>query len=222
MVNGVSQVNVFGAQKYAVHVQVDPNKLKAQDLGINEVDQALQNWNVNSPTGQLFGAHVDLHDQRERPAAELRKGCCDSAEVFRPIVVTYKDGRPVRLEQVADVVDSVETPTQRAWLYTKAGTHASITCAIQKQPGHERHRSHRRGPRALLPSLMAQLPRSVHSSVRSSIARRRSASPSGRAGDDAHHAGACRGCHLSLPAQRVGHADSRRSRCRFRFSARSP
>src|SRR5499427_957139 len=55
MVNGVSQVSVFGAQKYAVRVQVDPNKLKAQGLGLNEVDQALQNWNANTPTGQLFG-----------------------------------------------------------------------------------------------------------------------------------------------------------------------
>jgi HAE1 family hydrophobic/amphiphilic exporter-1 len=55
-VDGVSQVNVFGAQKYAVRVQVDPNKLRAQGIGLNEVDAALRNWNVNSPTGQLFGA----------------------------------------------------------------------------------------------------------------------------------------------------------------------
>src|SRR5256885_1438918 len=57
MVNGVSQVQVNGAQKYAVRVQVDPDKLRAQQIGINEVDQALQNWNVNLPTGQLFGTH---------------------------------------------------------------------------------------------------------------------------------------------------------------------
>ena len=57
MVNGVSQVQVNGGQKYAVRVQVDPDKLRAQQIGINEVDQALQNWNVNLPTGQLFGTH---------------------------------------------------------------------------------------------------------------------------------------------------------------------
>ena len=57
MVNGVAQVEVWGQAKYAVRVQVDPDKLRAQQIGINEVDQALQNWNVNLPTGQLFGAH---------------------------------------------------------------------------------------------------------------------------------------------------------------------
>ena len=60
MVNGVSQVQVQGAQKYAVRVQVDPEKLASEGVGLNEVDQALQNWNVNLPTGQLFGAQRDL------------------------------------------------------------------------------------------------------------------------------------------------------------------
>src|SRR5712691_10040453 len=54
-VSGVSQVQVWGSAKYAVRVQVDPDKLRAQQIGLNEVDQALQNWNVNLPTGQLFG-----------------------------------------------------------------------------------------------------------------------------------------------------------------------
>src|SRR6184192_727578 len=58
MVSGVSQVDVMGAQKYAVRVQVDPDKLQANQIGLNEIDQALQNWNVNLPTGQLFGPHA--------------------------------------------------------------------------------------------------------------------------------------------------------------------
>ena len=70
MVSGVSQVQVQGASKYAVRVQLDPDKLHAQKIGINEVDQALQNWNVNLPTGQLFGADVDLQHQGRRPADE--------------------------------------------------------------------------------------------------------------------------------------------------------
>src|SRR5204862_3904274 len=57
MVSGVSQVQVQGASKYAVRVQMDPEKLHAQKIGLNEIDQAIQNWNVNLPTGQLFGAH---------------------------------------------------------------------------------------------------------------------------------------------------------------------
>src|SRR5438876_1100324 len=56
MVSGVSQVQVQGAAKYAVRVQMDPERLHAQGVGLNEIDQALQNWNVNQPTGQLFGS----------------------------------------------------------------------------------------------------------------------------------------------------------------------
>ena len=55
VVSGVAQVNVLGGQKYAVRVQVDPDRLRAQGIGINEIDQLLQNSNVNLPTGQLFG-----------------------------------------------------------------------------------------------------------------------------------------------------------------------
>ena len=68
MVSGVSQVTVQGAAKYAVRVQVDPNKLEAQKIGINEVDQALQNWNVNLPTGQLFGPQSHVQHRRGRAA----------------------------------------------------------------------------------------------------------------------------------------------------------
>jgi len=55
MVDGVAQVQVFGAAKYAVRVQVDPNQLAARSIGLNEVDTALRDWNVNVPTGTLFG-----------------------------------------------------------------------------------------------------------------------------------------------------------------------
>ena len=65
MVSGVSQVQVQGAQKYAVRVQVDPDKLHAQNIGLNEVDQALQNWNVNLPTGPAVR-------RRRRPTTSRR------------------------------------------------------------------------------------------------------------------------------------------------------
>src|SRR6478672_4366450 len=55
MVDGVAQVQVFGAAKYAVRVQVDPNELASRQIGLNEVDQAIRNWNVNVPTGTLYG-----------------------------------------------------------------------------------------------------------------------------------------------------------------------
>src|SRR6185295_12636320 len=90
MVNGVSQVTVQGAKKWAVRVQVDPNKLEAEKIGINEIDQALQNWNVNLPTGQLFGTEATYNI--------VTKGQLDNAAAYRPIVVTYRNGAPVHLE----------------------------------------------------------------------------------------------------------------------------
>src|ERR1019366_5541334 len=115
-----SQVSVHGAQKYAVRVQLDPNKLQAEKIGLNEVDQALQNWNVNQPTGQLFGSRstytINANGLLKSPNGLLR-----TAEMFRPIVLTYRQGRPIRLDQVANVVDSIEVTTQGAWLYSKKG-----------------------------------------------------------------------------------------------------
>src|SRR5437764_1737211 len=108
MVNGVSQVQVQGAQKYAVRVQLDPEKLHAQQIGINVVDQALQNWNVNLPTGQLFGASSTFNI---KAAGQLM-----NADAFKPVVVTYRRGAPVRLDQVANVIDSVENVMSGSWL----------------------------------------------------------------------------------------------------------
>src|SRR5262249_29817826 len=89
LVNGVSEVQVQGAQKYAVRVQVDPDKLQAQQIGMNEVDQALQNWNVNLPTGQLFGPSQTYNI---KAAGQLR-----NADQFKPIILAYRRGVPVRL-----------------------------------------------------------------------------------------------------------------------------
>ena len=111
MVNGVSQVIVQGASKYAVRVQVDPDELHAQHIGLNEIDTALQNWNVNLPTGQLFGPTSTFNI---KAAGQLM-----NAAAFRPIVVSYRNGAPVRLDQVANVIDSVENVFNGAWFYTK-------------------------------------------------------------------------------------------------------
>ena len=111
MVSGVSQVQVQGASKYAVRVQLDPDKLHAQHIGLNEVDQALQNWNVNLPTGQLFGPTSTYNI---KAAGQLM-----NAAAFRPIVVSYRRGAPVRLEQVANVIDSIENVMNGSWFYTK-------------------------------------------------------------------------------------------------------
>jgi len=156
MVSGVSQVQVQGSSKYAVRVQLDPEKLHAQRIGLNEVDQALQNWNVNLPTGQLFGPTSTFNIKAG--------GQLMNAEAFRPIVVTYRRGAPVRLEQVANVIDSVENVFNGSWFYTKPDgkplKQRAITLQVMRQPGTNTIEV-TDAVRALLPTFESQLPPSV-------------------------------------------------------------
>ncbi len=156
-VSGVAQVNVQGAAKYAVRVQVDPERLQAQRLGLNEVSTALGDWNVTQPTGQLFGPLSTY--------TIAAKGQLNNAAEFAQIVVAYRDGRPVRLNQVANVIDSVQVVTQRAWYITKDAQRRSITLDILKQPGTNVIEV-ADAVRAVLPELQAQLPPSVHIVIR--------------------------------------------------------
>jgi hydrophobic/amphiphilic exporter-1 (mainly G- bacteria), HAE1 family len=162
MVSGVSQVQVNGAQKYAVRVQVDPDKLRAQQIGINEVDQALQNWNVNLPTGQLFGAHQTFNLKAG--------GQLNNAAQFRSIVIASRQGRPVRLDQVATVLDSVENTRSAAWFYTREGGRRAINMGVQRQPGINIIEV-TDAVRAVLPALEAQLPPSAHLQIRQDRSR---------------------------------------------------
>ncbi|HZT76831.1 MAG TPA: efflux RND transporter permease subunit, partial [Vicinamibacterales bacterium] len=158
MVDGVSQVQVMGAQKYAVRVQVDPNKLHAEGIGLNEVNQALQNWNVNLPTGQLYGADETYSIQAS--------GQLMNAAAFRPLIVAYRNGAPVRLDRVANVIDDVENNLNESWLYTKdGGGQRAITLSVMKQPGSNTI-SVTDAIRALLPAFEAELPPSVHLTIR--------------------------------------------------------
>src|SRR5436190_7661299 len=157
MVSGVSQVDVMGAQKYAVRVQVDPDKLRANQIGLNEVDLALQNWNVNLPTGQLFGP---LSTYTIRAGGQL-----PNAQAFRPIVLAYRQGRAIRLDQVANVVDSVENTRNVSWLYTKEARQRAINLAVRRQPGSNTIEV-ADAVRSLLPSFQSQLPPSAHLGLR--------------------------------------------------------
>src|SRR5207253_5977117 len=97
MVDGVAQVQFFGSAKYAVRVQVDPNELASRQIGLNEVDTALRNWNVNVPTGTLFGPHTSYNIKVN--------GQLMRAADYKPLIVTYRHGAPVRLDEVAHVID---------------------------------------------------------------------------------------------------------------------
>jgi len=162
MISGVSQVQVQGAQKYAVRVQIDPNKLHAQGIGINEINQALQNWNVNIPTGQLFGPDATYNIQA---AGQLM-----NAEAFKPVVIAYRNGAPVRLEQVATVLDNVEDNKNASWLYTKAGARRAINLQVMRQPGSNTIEV-TDAVRRLLPAFETELPPSVHLTIRGDRSR---------------------------------------------------
>jgi hydrophobic/amphiphilic exporter-1 (mainly G- bacteria), HAE1 family len=122
-INGVAQVQVFGQQKYAVRVQVDPNALAARGVGINEVEQAVSQANVNLPTGTLYG--------KDRMFAVQATGQLQDAAAFRPIIVTYRNGSPIRLSELGNIYDSVQNDKVGAWFKGKRG----IVLAIQRQPG---------------------------------------------------------------------------------------
>jgi HAE1 family hydrophobic/amphiphilic exporter-1 len=122
-INGVAQVQVFGQQKYAVRVQIDPNALASRGVGINDVEQALSQANVNLPTGTLYG--------KERMFAVQATGQLSDAAAFRPIIVSYRNGSPIRLQELGRVVDGVQNDKLGAWFKGKRG----IVLAIQRQPG---------------------------------------------------------------------------------------
>ena len=122
-INGVAQVQVFGQQKYAVRVQVDPNALAARGVGINEVEQAVAQANVNLPTGTLYG--------KDRMFAVQATGQLQDAQAFRPVIVTYRNGSPIRLQELGRIVDGVQNDKVAAWFKGKRG----IVLAIQRQPG---------------------------------------------------------------------------------------
>src|SRR5215475_4334037 len=156
-VNGVSQVEVWGQAKFAVRVQVDPDKLRAQQIGLNEVDQALQNWNVNLPTGQLFGPHQTFNIKTG--------GQLVNADQFKPVIVTYRQGKPVRLDQVANVEDSIEDTRSATWFYTREGGVRAINLALKRQPGVNTIEVIDNVFK-LLPQIESQLPPSVHMTIR--------------------------------------------------------
>jgi HAE1 family hydrophobic/amphiphilic exporter-1 len=122
-VSGVAQVQVYGSQKYAVRIQLDPQALAARKIGIDQVVDAVNNGNVNLPTGILWGT--------DKAYAVESDGQLHNAGAFRPLIVAWRDGRPVRLGDLGHVIDSVQDTKAAAWFTLDRG----IVLAIQRQPG---------------------------------------------------------------------------------------
>src|SRR5438093_2214491 len=109
MISGVAQVQVLGAQKYAVHVQMDPHSMAARQIGINEIETALKAWNVNLPTGSIIGP--------QRAFTLQASGQLMSASQYRPVVVAYRKGSPVRLGELGTVIDRLEADKPASGFY---------------------------------------------------------------------------------------------------------
>src|SRR5204863_330257 len=154
MVDGVAQVNVYGAAKYAVRIQLDPKALATRGIGIDEVANGVDAGNVNLPTGILWGPH--------RAYTVLANGRLQNAEQFRPLVVTYRNGAPVRLQDLGSVLDDVQDNKSAAWF----NGNRAIVLAIQRQPGTNTVAVAGR-VRAVMQTLKQQLPGSVDLQLRS-------------------------------------------------------
>ena len=152
MSSGVAQVQVFGAQKYAVRIQLDPKALASRELGIDEVSSAVASGNVNLPTGTLWGRHQAITVEAS--------GQLKNAAAYRPLIVAYRDGAPVRLELLGRVLDSVENDKVASWFNGRR----AVVLAVQRQPGTNTVEvvDH---IKAMLPSLRAQLPPAVELSI---------------------------------------------------------
>ena len=154
MVSGVAGVNVFGAQKFAVRIDVDPTQLASRQIGIDEIAQAVSTANVNRPTGTLYGP--------QRNFVVQTSGQLMDAEGYKNIAVAYRNGSPVRLSEVANVYNGVENPRDASWFNGSP----TIYLAIARQPGTNTVQVVD-AIKELLPQLQTQLPASLELGIRS-------------------------------------------------------
>ena len=156
MVNGVAQVTLRGTQKYAVRIQLDPRALEGLDLDADQVARAVSSQNANKPMGRLIGP--------DRILTLEANGELEEAAPYREVVVAVRDGRPIRLAEVARVTDSVEDDQSGAWFFTTDSRAQTIILAVEKQPGMNTIEV-ADAVRNLLPEMAASLPASIRLAV---------------------------------------------------------
>jgi len=152
MIDGVAQVQVYGSQKYAVRIQADPRKLFSRGIALDEVVDSIQKGNVNQPTGILYGP--------ERAITVQADGQLMSAGKYHPLIVTYRNGSPVRLDEIANVFDSVENDKAAAWYCNSKISQRALFLSVQRQPGVNTVQL-ANSIKNILPTLTSQLPPAV-------------------------------------------------------------
>ena len=156
MVNGVAQVTLRGTQKYAVRIQLDPRALEGLDLDADQVARAVSSQNANKPMGRLIGP--------DRILTLEANGELEEAAPYREVVVAVREGRPIRLAEVARVTDSVEDDQSGAWFFTTDSRAQTIILAVEKQPGMNTIEV-ADAVRDLLPEMATSLPASISLAV---------------------------------------------------------
>ncbi len=146
---GVAQVQVFGAQKYAVRIELDPQALAARGIGLDEAANAIRAANSNLPTGVVQG--------RARAFTVEATGGLLRAKDFRDVPLAFRNGAPVRLSDVGVARDGVENERTAAWYWRDGVERRSIVLAVQRQPGTNTVEVAQQ-VRALLPLVQQQLP----------------------------------------------------------------
>ena len=152
MLKDVAQVQVFGAQKYAARVQLNPLAMATRQIGIDEVVAAVQKGNVNLPLGNFNGPHQAFTIEDN--------GQLLNAAAYLPLIVAYRNGSPVRLADIGTVIDSVENDKVASWYNTAKSSSRAVILAILRQPGTNAVGVAKR-IKNLLPKLRAQMPASV-------------------------------------------------------------
>jgi HAE1 family hydrophobic/amphiphilic exporter-1 len=147
-ISGVAQVAVYGSQQYAVRIQLDPNALATRGIALTDVEQAVGNANVNLPTGTLYG--------QDKATSVQATGQLMNALAYAPMIVAYRNGAPVRLNEIGRVFDSVQNDKIAAWYNGTRG----IMLAVQRQPGTNTIEIVD-AIKKILPSFEAQLPPSI-------------------------------------------------------------
>ncbi|MCM8594524.1 efflux RND transporter permease subunit [Accumulibacter sp.] len=151
-ITGVAQVQVYGAQKFAVRIQANPDELASRGIGIDEMQQALAQNNVNQPIGQLDGPRQTF--------AIKDGGQLSTAPAYRPLIVAWRNGAPVRLDEVATAIDSVENNRIASWNVDRR----AIVLAVLRQPGANTIETVE-AIRQVLPSFQSKLPAAIEMKV---------------------------------------------------------
>jgi HAE1 family hydrophobic/amphiphilic exporter-1 len=147
-ISGVAQVQIYGSQKFAVRIQTNPDQLSARGMGIDELQQAVAQSNVNQPVGVFDGSRQTF--------AIKDNGQLATAAAYRPLIVAWRNGAPIRLEEVATPIDGVENSRIASWNVDKR----AIVLAIQRQPGANTIETVN-SIKKILPNFKAKLPAAI-------------------------------------------------------------